>query len=276
TRILKDSPIRKKSSGARVCTCARRTAWPPSSLAISRGAVVGVDGGLFGTELRVVNAGVDLFADALTARGVEVSRVDWRPPAADTLATLWRDEVDAANREALRRLAAAQPVLIDVRPAIEVVPGMTPMTLLHAGPPIAWARMSGPVRGAVIGALLYERLAETPEDAERLAASGSLTFDPCHHHAPVGPMARITTARMPVMGVENRAFGNRSYSTLNEGLGKALRYGANASDVIERLRWFETVLGPALGEVLRRMGGVDIRGLIAQAVQMGDECHNRN
>ena len=205
-----------------------------------------------------------------------MSRVDWRPPASPTVATLWRDEVDAANREAIRRLGAAQPVLVDVRPAIEVVPGMTPTTLLHAGPPLPWARMSGPVRGAVIGALLYERLAETPEDAERLAASGKLTFDPCHHHAAVGPMAGITTARMPVLVMENRAGGNRSYSTLNEGLGKALRYGAFAPDVIERLRWFETVLGPALGEVLRRIGGVDIRSLIAQAVQMGDECHNRN
>jgi uncharacterized protein DUF1116 len=237
---------------------------------------VAAEGGLFGAELRVVNAGVDLFADALAARGVPVSRVDWRPPAAGALTALWRDEVDAANREAMRRLGAAQPVLVDVRPALEVVPGMTPTTLLHAGPPIEWARMSGPVRGAVVGALLYERLAETPEEAERLAASGSLTFDPCHHHAAVGPMAGITTARMPVMVVENRAAGNRSYSTLNEGLGKALRYGANAPDVIDRLRWFDTVLGPALGEVLRRMGGVDIRSLIGQAVQMGDECHNRN
>jgi hypothetical protein len=237
---------------------------------------VAAEGGLFGAELRVVNAGVDLFADALRDRGVEVSRVDWRPPVSDTVAVLWRDEVDAANREALRRLGAAQPVLVDVRPALEVVPGMTPTTLLHAGPPLPWARMSGPVRGAVIGALLYERLAETPEEAERLAASGTLTFDPCHHHAAVGPMAGITTARMPVLVVENRSSGNRSYATLNEGLGKALRYGAFAPDVIERLRWFEAVLGPALGEVLRRIGGVDIRSLIAQAVQMGDECHNRN
>ena len=234
------------------------------------------EGGLFGAELRVVNAGVDLFADALGSRGVEVSRVDWRPPASPTVATLWRDEIDAANREALRRLSAAQPVLVDVRPALEVVPGMTPTTLLHAGPPLPWARMSGPVRGAVIGALLYERLADTPEEAERLAASGALTFDPCHHHAAVGPMAGITTARMPVLVVENRTNGNRSYATLNEGLGKALRYGAFAPDVIERLRWFEAILGPALGEVLRRIGGVDIRSLIAQAVQMGDECHNRN
>ena len=200
----------------------------------------------------------------------------WRPPVSDTVAALWRDEVDAANREALRRLGAAQPILIDVRPAIEVVPGMTSTTLLHAGPPLQWARMSGPVRGAVIGALLYERLAATPDEAERLAASGAVTFDPCHHHAAVGPMAGITTARMPVLVMENRTHGNRSYSTLNEGLGKALRYGAFAPDVIERLRWFETVLGPALGEVLRRIGGVDIRSLIAQAVQMGDECHNRN
>jgi hypothetical protein len=237
---------------------------------------VTAEGGLFGSELKVVNAGVDLFADAVNARGVPVSRVDWRPPVVDTMAALWRDEVDAANREALRRLAAAQPVLIDVRPAIEVIPGMAPTTFLHAGPPIPWERMSGPVRGAVIGAALYEGLADTPEGAERLAASGRLTFDPCHHHAAVGPMAGITTARMPVLVMENRATGNRSYSTLNEGLGKALRYGANAPDVIERLRWFDAVLGPALGAVLRRIGGVDIRNVIAQAVQMGDECHNRN
>jgi hypothetical protein len=229
-----------------------------------------------GGELKAVNVGVDLFADALEGRGVPVSRVDWRPPVAGAVAALWRDEVDAANREAMKRLAAAQPVLVDVRPAIEVIPGMTPTTLLHAGPPLPWDRMSGPVRGAVVGALLYERLADTPQEAERLAGSGRLTFDPCHHHAAVGPMAGITTARMPVMVVENRAAGNRSYSSLNEGLGKALRYGANAPDVVERLRWFEAVLGPALGEVLRKIGGVDIRNLIAQAVQMGDECHNRN
>src|SRR5262245_65425189 len=119
-RIPRGLPIKKGSSGGRACTSARRTAWRPSSPAISRGAAVAADGGLFGTELRVVNAGVDLFADALTGRGVEVSRVDWRPPATEILATLWREEVDAANREALRRLAVAQPVLIDVRPALEV------------------------------------------------------------------------------------------------------------------------------------------------------------
>jgi hypothetical protein len=232
---------------------------------------------LFGSDPAVVNVGVNLFADALEARGVRVGRVDWRPPAtACDLAALWRDEVDAANRTALRRLLDAHPVLVDVRPAHEVVPGMTPTTFLHAGPPIDWDRMSGPVRGAVIGALLYERLADSEDAAERLAASGKLTFDPCHHHAAVGPMAGITTARMPMLVVENRATGTRSYSTLNEGLGKALRYGAYGPDVVERLRWFETVLGPALGEAVRQAGGVDVRTLIAQALQMGDECHNRN
>ena len=165
----------------------------------------------------MVNSGVDLFADALTAQGVAVTRVDWRPPAggdaevAALLARLWREEVDGANREALGRLLAAQPVLVDVRPAIDVISGMTRDTILHAGPPITWERMSGPVRGAVIGALLYERLAGTAEAAERLAASGTMTLDPCHHHAAVGPMAGIITASMPVLIVENRAHGNRAY-----------------------------------------------------------------
>jgi hypothetical protein len=233
-------------------------------------------------ELRAVTAGSELFADALAAQGVPLSRVDWRPPAgadpevAAILAGLWSDAVEAANREALARLTAAQPVLIDVRPALEVVPGMSPETVLHAGPPIAWDRMSGPVRGAVVGALLYEGLARTPAAAERLAASGAVRFDPCHHHAAVGPMAGIITASMPVMVVENRVHGNRAYATLNEGLGKVLRYGANSPDVIERLHWIGASLGPALGSAVRASGGIDARGLIAQALQMGDECHNRN
>ncbi|PYM08164.1 MAG: hypothetical protein DMD82_03410 [Candidatus Rokuibacteriota bacterium] len=233
-------------------------------------------------RLGVVNAGVDLFADALTAQGVAVTRVDWRPPAGGDaevsalLAHLWREEADAANREALGRLLAAQPVLVDVRPAIDVIPGMTRDTILHAGPPITWERMSGPVRGAMIGALLYERRASTAEAAERLAASGTMTLDPCHHHAAVGPMAGIITASMPVLIVENRAHGNRAYSTINEGLGRVLRYGAYAEDVIERLRWIEATLGHAVGAALRASGGIDLRALIAQALQMGDECHNRN
>jgi Protein of unknown function (DUF1116) len=224
-----------------------------------------------------VVAGPDLFAEALTAQGVSVTRVDWQPPAAtDDLASLWRDEVDAANRTALVRLLAAQPVLVDVRPASEVVPGMTRDTVLHAGPPIAWERMSGPLRGAVAGALVYEGIASTKEDAERLAAIGGIRFDPCHHHATVGPMAGVVTASMPVFVVENRAAGNRAYSTINEGLGKVLRYGAYAPEVLDRLRWFRDGLGPALGEAIRATGGVDLRALIGQAVQMGDECHNRN
>jgi hypothetical protein len=227
--------------------------------------------------LSVVVAGPELFATALAAQGVPVRRVDWRPPApADALASLWCDAVDAANRVALDRLLAAHQILVDVRPAIEVVPRMTRETVLHAGPPITWERMSGPMRGGIVGALIYEGFATAWEDAERAVTRGAVRFDPCHHHATVGPMAGATTASMPVLVVENRHAGNRAYSTLNEGLGKVLRYGAYAPDVIERLGWFRDVVGPALGEAVRRTGGVDLRALIAQAVQMGDECHNRN
>jgi Protein of unknown function (DUF1116) len=227
--------------------------------------------------LGAVVAGPELFASALAAQGVPVRRVDWRPPAAaDALASLWCDAVDAANRVALDRLLAAHQILVDVRPAIEVVPGMTRETVLHAGPPITWERMSGPMRGGIVGALIYEGFATKWEEAERAVTRGAVRFDPCHHHATVGPMAGATTASMPVLVVENRHAGNRAYSTLNEGLGKVLRYGAYAPDVIERLRWFRDVVGPALGEAVRRTGGVDLRALIAQAVQMGDECHNRN
>ena len=233
--------------------------------------------GLLARAPVAVAAGPELFAAALADQGTSVTRVEWQPsPWSAELARLWRDEVDAANRDAVGRLLSAQPVLVDVRPAIEVVPGMRPDLILHAGPPIDWARMSGPLRGAVIGALLYEGRAKTAAEAEQLARSGQVEFEPCHHHAAVGPMAGVTTGSMPVLVVENRHAGNRAFSTLNEGLGKVLRYGAFSPDVIERLRWFRDGLGPALGAAIRETDGIDLRALIAQALQMGDECHNRN
>jgi hypothetical protein len=137
--------------------------------------------------------------------------------------------------------------------------------------------MSAPIRAAATGALMHEGLAPDAESAERMAARGEVRFDPCHHHQTVGPMAGMTTYSMPVLVVENRASGNRSYSVLNEGLGRVLRYGGLGPDVLERLDWMRRVLGPALGEALRRMpDGVDLRALIGQALHMGDECHNRN
>ncbi|MBI2466760.1 MAG: DUF1116 domain-containing protein [Candidatus Rokubacteria bacterium] len=182
-----------------------------------------------------------------------------------------------ANETAVSRLMAAEPVLVDVRPARDVVPAMTARTLLHAGPPISWERMCGPMRGAVTGALRYERWAKSAEDAEGLAGSGEIAYAPCHHASAVGPMAGVVSPAMFVLVVENRAHGNRAFATLNEGLGRVLRYGANDETVIARLEWMEEVLGPALGEAIRRIdGGLDLRSLIAQALSMGDEGHNRN
>ncbi len=184
--------------------------------------------------------------------------------------------IDRANQEAVGRILEGQPVLIDVARAADVIPGMEGTLVLHAGPPITWERMSGPLRGAVIGGLLYEGLARDERQAAALAASGEIRFAPCHAHAAVGPMAGVTTASMLVYVVENRRFGNRAYSTLNEGYGKVLRYGAYSREVLDRLRWINEVLGPAVGEALRAMGGLDMKSLIAQQLTMGDEGHNRN
>lgn len=227
----------------------------------------------------VINVGADLFADALEAQGAAVARVAWRPPAGDqqALAKLLADpSIDEANQQAVERMLAAQPVIIDVRPAREVIPAFERRTLLHAGPPIAWERMCGPMRGAIIGACLYEGWASSEEEASALAASGAIEFEPCHHYNAVGPMAGIISPSMPVYMIEDHTYGNHTFATINEGLGKVLRYGAYAPDVIERLRWIQNVLGPALGRAVRALGSIDTRAIMAQALQMGDECHNRN
>ncbi|MFA7215992.1 MAG: DUF1116 domain-containing protein, partial [Bacillota bacterium] len=187
-----------------------------------------------------------------------------------------QERIEAANKETVRIMMEGQPTLIGVGTALKDIPGMTPKTLLHAGPPITWDKMSGPLKGAIIGALIYEGLAKNEDKAAELAVSGEIEFAPCHHHSSVGPMAGVTSPSMPVWIIENKAYGNRAYCTLNEGLGKVLRYGAYSSEVIEMLRWMEGVLGPVIGETLRLHGPIDLKSMIAQALQMGDEGHNRN
>ncbi len=185
-------------------------------------------------------------------------------------------DIDQANTTAVERLMSARPILTGVATARAVIPGMKDNLFLHAGPPIEWARMSGPLRGAMIGAMLFEGLAKTEAEATAMAERGQVEFDACHHHSAVGPMAGVISASMQVYTVENIEHGNKSFSNLNEGYGKVLRYGAYSEEVLKRLRWMNDTLGPVLAEALEASKGIDLRALIAEALHMGDEGHNRN
>ncbi len=240
---------------------------------------------LLAGEPRVATVGVQTLADALAGQAVHYAAVDWRPPVAGTTEDLVRVMADprrsAANAEAVARMLAAGASLVDVRPAVEVL-GLTPGQFCHAGPPIAWERASGPMRGALIGAMLFEDLAGTPDEATALLARGTLRdgtpieLAPCHDRGGVGPMAGVVSPSMWMWVLRDEAHDHQSWCTLNEGLGRVLRYGAYSPDVIERLRWMSNVLGPALSAAIRTRGPVDVKGLIGQMVQMGDEGHNRN
>ena len=187
-----------------------------------------------------------------------------------------QERIEAANKKVMEIILNGQPTLLDIGIAEEVIPGMNKKTILHAGPPIKWEKMSGPLRGAVIGALIYEGLAVDEKEAIKLAASGEISYDPCHHHNTVGPMAGVVSASMPVWILQNKTYGNYSYCTLNEGLGKVLRYGAYSDEVIKRLKWMENLLAPLLKQALKLHGPIDLKTMITQALQMGDEGHNRN
>jgi hypothetical protein len=211
---------------------------------------------LLGGPVRVVSAGAAMLADALEVENV---RVDWRPP----LEPLTPDaEVDDANREAVARMLAARPRWVGVGVARDVVPGMRDDLLLHSGPPLRWEAASGPMRGALEGAL-------------RLEGRSSADLEPCHEHMAVGPMAGVISAGMPVVVVEDEVSGTRAYSNLNEGLGRVLRYGANDEEVLDRLRWMGSLLGPDLARALEQ-GPIDLAAINQRAVQMGDELHNRH
>jgi hypothetical protein len=236
-------------------------------------------------EPRVVSVGAETLADALRSQATPVLSADWRPPYPGTEDDLARVLADprrrAANADAAARMLAAQATLVDVAPAADVV-GLTRGQFCHAGPPIDWERVSGPMRGALIGAMLLEELASDPEDAARRLAEGRLAdgtpivLTPCHDLGGVGPMAGVVSPSMWVFVLRDETHGNTAWCTLNEGLGKVLRYGAYAPDVIAKLDWMRAILAPALARALRANGPVDVRAIIGQMVQMGDEGHNRN
>jgi hypothetical protein len=227
----------------------------------------------------LITAGIDLLADAAEAQAARVTRVDWRPPMDGTTTDLARVMADprrvAANAEAVRRMLDTQAHLVDVMPAGDAL-GLDRDRFLHAGPPITWERTSGPLRGALLGAAAFEGIVETPEQAGALFESGALTLEPCHHHRAVGPMAGVVSASMWLFVLEDPTSGALAYCSLNEGLGRVLRYGAYSPDVLARMRWMADVLGPMLQAAVRTHGAIDVKAILAQMLQMGDEAHNRN
>jgi len=235
-------------------------------------------GTLFEQSLQIVNVGLRAFAESVRAQGVPVVDADWHPPAVPRLHfTRSGADIDAANTEAVRRILQSRPMLVGMGIARETIPGFHGRLILHAGPPITWERMCGPQRGAVMGALVYEGLAQDEPEAVRVVEEGGVSFAPCHHYHAVGPMAGVISASMPVFVIRNAAAGNSAYATQNEGLGRVLRYGAYGPDVYERLRWMRDVLYPTLRVAIESLpSGLDLRAMIGQALHMGDECHNRN
>ena len=236
------------------------------------------------TRPRVINVGVRSFNDSIRAYQGTSVQFDWKPLAGGNKQMIRllhelakHDEIDAMNEKVIGRFRDAQPFLVDVVPAVSVIPELDGHVLLHAGPPIEYKDMTGPMQGSCIGAMLFEHWCEDEETARRMLENGEIRFIPCHHVHAVGPMGGITSAHMPVLVVENRLDGTRAYCIMNEGIGKVLRFGAYSQEVIDRLSWMRDVLGPVLGAAVRSAeGGINLNVIIAKAITMGDEFHQRN
>jgi hypothetical protein len=231
---------------------------------------------VFTEELRVINIGLESFTEVLAEKNISFLQVDWKPPlnvsaTARRAITAGLTSRQKANARAMENIFAAKPMLLGLKKALTVIPGMKKNMILHAGPPVSWKNMCGPMQGGIIGALLYEGWAKTPAEARKTAASGKIEYSPCHEHQAVGPMAGIVSPSMPVFMVKNETAGNLAFCTMNEGLGKVLRYGAFGPEVIEKLHWLENVLYPALDKALRLNGPIDLKMIMAQALHMGDE-----
>lgn len=182
-----------------------------------------------------------------------------------------------ANDAVTQKILEAQPFLIDVVPAKEVISQLNDQALLHSGPSTKWENMPHPMQGSCIGATLFEGWAKDEDEAQKMLEDGEIKFIPCHSVDAVGPMGGITTANMPVLVVENKADGKRAYCNMNEGIGKVLRFGAYGDEVINRLKWMQNTLGPALSKALKQLdGGLNASVIVSKAITMGDEFHQRN
>lgn len=238
--------------------------------------------GLFDEELKVINIGLKSFKETLDKNNVQSAQVDWKPPLiqlddnAKKFLSKNASKIEVANKETVSRILRAKPALVGMGIAKDIIPGMEENHIYHAGPPVSWENMCGPMRGAVLGALIYEGLATDLKSAEQFVLSGKAIFSPCHEHNAVGPMAGIISPSMPVFIIKNEEFGNLAFCTMNEGLGKVLRYGAYSEDVIKKLKWMENTLYPILRRAIEKIGKIDLKNIIAQALHMGDEVHNRN
>ena len=194
----------------------------------------------------------------------------WRP-------LVTKPDRNAANQEAFERLCAADPVLTDIRSAIEVLPGMTRDTILTSGPAMDWQDYEGGQRDAVIGGALFEGLAADRDEAERKLAGGEIRVDGCHDHGCVGSLAGIYTASMPVFVVENRTHGNVGYCNMYEGTNpRRLNYGVYDDGVRERLLFVHDVVAPVIAEAVRLSDGIPLKPIMRRGLHMGDELHSRN
>lgn len=235
---------------------------------------------------KIINIGLKSFAEVAEQFGCEAVQYDWMPPAGGnvelikTLNFLRNYEgfdIDEANRAVIAKVVASQPVIKNVVLAKTVIKELNEgKVILHAGPPIEYKNMPDPVQGSCVGAVLFEEWADNEADARKLLESGEVKFIPCHHVKAVGPMGGITSANMAVFVVENVTDGNEAYCTMNEGIGKVLRFGAYSEEVVERLRWMRDILGPTLGRAIQELGGINVNPLVAKAIAMGDEFHQRN
>jgi hypothetical protein len=183
--------------------------------------------------------------------------------------------IKEANRMAVERLIEAEPILVDCVPARDAL-ALGERSVLHAGPPLPWDRACATMQAAILCAVRYEGWARDDTAALDRVRRGEIHVGPCHHRGAAGPMTGLVTASMPVFVVLNRRHGNRAFATINEGLGRVLRFGANDASVVERLQWLATEAGPLLGAALRQSGGIDLRAIMAKALSMGDEMHQRN
>lgn len=239
---------------------------------------------LLNSKPRVINIGLNSFTNSILEYGGKTVQYDWKPIAGGNkrlirlLNNLSKiEEIEKANAEVIEKMKNSQPFLVDVVPARSVIEVLNSRVLLHAGPPIEYKDMTGPMQGSCIGAVIFEGWAEDEESAKRLLENGEVKFLPCHHVNAVGPMGGITSGNMPVLVVENRLDGSIAYCTMNEGIGKVLRFGAYSNEVLVRLRWMRDVLGPVLSKAIKKKeGGLNLNVIIAKSITMGDEFHQRN
>lgn len=185
-------------------------------------------------------------------------------------------DIDEANGRAVEMITKAQPYWVSVEAAGDFLKEMGERTILHSGPPIPYEDMCELHKRGMQNGALMEGWAASRKEADRLLKRGDIHVDSALNYAAVGSGTGIITPSVPLLIVEDRRTKKRAGVFPAEGKfgGGFCGWGLYSKEIADNLRYLRERVYEPLSRLLEEEGGLELKSLIAESIEMGDENHS--